>query len=269
MSAALIRRICCGGLNWLSTINAIMSRDVATRFSGGSLGHAWAIIIPVTWIAAIAIFFRWMGRDAPIAVSLPVFLASGMLPYLVFRQTITSMMRSLRANRHLMTIGPVEPEDIFTATALLEIANATIIVFVITALIGFADTLPQPENLLTAIWGFALTCGLGISFGRFAAILSIKSDSATRIVPIILRPFFWLSGIFFVSSELPAWVADWLWYNPLLHSIEILRTGLVSGFSSDFATPIVPVFAIALFYAASRMIEAEFNQRPGLGAKPA
>lgn len=254
-----------GLLNWLSAINAIITREITTRFSGGSLGHAWAIIIPVSWIFAIAFFFRWIGRDAPISVSLPVFLATGMLPYLIFRQIITSMMRSLRSNRHLATVGPIKAEDIFTATAILEILNAILISAVVFGLLSLWSDLPTPTSALWSVWGFALACGLGISFGRFAAILSVSSDSAMRLVPILLRPFFWLSGIFFVSTELPQWMLNWLWYNPLLHAIEIIRSGFVPGFSSTFANSLVPVLTIALLYAASRGLEATLESKSGSG----
>jgi len=237
-----------GFLNWLSVISAITTREITTRFSGGSLGHAWAILIPVSWILAITFFFRWMGREAPIAVSLPVFLATGMLPYLVFRQIITSMMRSLRANRHLLVIGPVRAEDIFTATAVLEMMNAVMVSAVVLGLAAIWSDFPQADSLLTTLWGFALACGLGISLGRCAAIISLISDSATR-------------------SELPQWVLDWLWFNPLLHAIEILRSGLVSGFASDFATPFVPIVAIAMLYGTSRLIEAYLDASPGRGAR--
>lgn len=258
-----------GLTNWLSTVDAILIREMTTRFSGGSLGHAWAILIPVSWILAITVFFRWMGRDAPIPVNLPVFLATGMLPYLLFRQTITSMMRTIRSNKHLLTLGPATPEDLFTATAFLEILNAVLISSVVLICISVWTGLPEIHSPLTAIWGLALACGLGIAVGRFAAVLSVISDSAMRLTPIVLRPFFWLSGIFFVAAELPQWILDWLWFNPLFHAIEILRTGFFTNFQSLFAASYIPIVAIAALYFASRAIEHRITSRSGRGMMPA
>jgi len=159
-----------------------------------------------------------MGRDTPIPVSLPLFLTTGMLPYLVFRQTITSMMRALRSNKHLITLGPAEPEDIFSAVALLELLNAILITIVVICL-TFAWTGVHPiQSPLLALWGLSLACGLGIALGRLAAVLSVISDSSMRLIPILLRPFFWLSGIFFIAAEVPTWALDWLWFNPLFCS---------------------------------------------------
>jgi len=256
-------------MNWLSTISSLVTREIKTRFAGGSLGHAWAIILPVSWILAITIFFRWLGRDAPIAVNLPIFLATGMLPYLIFRQIITSMMRSLKSNRHLITMGLAHPEDIFTATAALEVINAILVSGIVLALVAVMSGLPPIDAPLAAVWGMILAMGLGISVGRFAAVLALRSDSAMRLVPIVLRPFFWISGIFFVAAELPQTAINWLWFNPLLHVIEILRSGFFQGFDSDIATSAVPLISIAGFYAASRVIERKFATTAGRGMVPA
>jgi|GEM_PF-865484 len=258
-----------GLMNWLSLVSAIMEREIATRFAGGSLGHAWAVIIPVSWIVAITLFFRWMGRDAPIPVDLAVFMATGMVPYLIFRQIITSMMRTLKANRHLMTLGPATPEDLFTASAALEVMNAAVICSVIYMAIGFWTGFQPINDPLLAVWGLSLAIGLGIAIGRFAAVLSLLSDSAMRLVPIILRPFFWLSGIFFVAAELPSTVSGWLWFNPLFHAIEIMRSGYFAGFSSLFAMSSVPVICIIGLYFASRLIEGHIDQKTGRGMMPA
>lgn len=257
-----------GFVNWLSAISALITREIKTRFAGGAFGHAWAIILPVSWIMAITVFFRWLGRDAPISVNLPIFLATGMLPYLVFRQIVTSMMRTLKSNRHLVTHGPVKAEDVFTATAVLELFNAVLVCSVVLVMIAVFSGLAPVKDPLMAAWGMALACGLGISLGRFAAVLSQFSDSAMRLVPIVLRPFFWISGIFFVASELPQAVRDWLWYNPLLHAIEILRSGYFYGFSSDMANSTVPLVSIAGFYTASRILELRRERLPGRGVVP-
>lgn len=251
-----------GLMNWKSAIAAIMVREVRTRFSGGSLGYAWAIILPVTWVMAIVIFFVWIGRSAPVAVPLPMFIASGMVPYLIFRQVVTSMMRVVRANRHLITMGPVAEEDLFTAGALLELLNVIIVCGAILTILFIVSGPITPPNALQAVMGILLAWALGVSGGRFAASVSHYSDTAQRLVPILLRPFFWISGIFFVASELPRTAQEVLWYNPLLHIIETLRAGFLPGFESQFTQPIVPIVAICVLYFTSRALDSARAIRP-------
>ena len=133
--------------------------------------------------------------------------------------------------------------------------NALIVWLVVLGLAAGFSTVPLPADPLRLIAGILLAWMLGASFGRLAAILADISDSAQRIVPIILRPLFWVSGIFFIASELPDAALSVLWFNPLLHIVEYIRTGMFSNFSSHVATPFVPIAFSMVFYGASRMIE--------------
>lgn len=251
----LERTLLAGLLNWVSLSKALVVREIRTRFSGGSLGYAWAVIIPVAWILAITVFFYWIGRSAPIAVDLPIFVATGMIPYLVFRQVVTSMMRACRAQRHLITLGPAKPDDIFAASGLLEMINAGLVTAAILLVITSFSVVPMVQDPLTVLFGLALAWGLGMSAGRLAAVMAAASDTAQRLVPILLRPFFWISGIFFVAAELPGELHDFLWFNPLLHVIEILRLGWFGNFPSEAADFRVPLIATAALYFASRALE--------------
>ena len=254
-------RYLAGFFNWIAVVSAIVQREIRTRFSGGSLGYGWAIVLPVTWVLAIVVFFVWVGRQPPVAVPLAVFIASGMVPYLIFRQVITAMMRVVRANRHMITLGPTTEEDILTAGAVLELINVILVCVAICAILKMTSGLPAPTDPVSVFLGLILAWGLGASTGRFAASIAYYSDTAQRLTPIVLRPFFWISGIFFVAAELPQHAQNVLWYNPLLHIIEILRTGMLPGFGSDFAQPLIPIGAIALLYFSSRILDSARGMR--------
>lgn len=250
-----------GMLNWLSMVAALLRRDMATRFAGDAVGYAWAVITPMTWILAIALFFDWLGRTAPIDADLPVFLATGMLPYLLFRSHVTSLMRVERSARHLVTMGPARPEDIFTATSLLEGLNALFIPAAVLTATAFIGHVPLPHDPLLVLFALSLAWGLGASIGRLAAVLNRFSPAVGRILPILLRPFFWISGIFFIAAELPAEIAAALWWNPVLHVTELLRAGWFLGFESGLATATVPLLTILIAWTLSRGVEAVSEDR--------
>ena len=52
------------------------------------------------------------------------------------------------------------------------------------------------------------------------------------IWPIINRPMFFISGIFFIPSLLPDYVLDYLKWNPALHLIEWIRTAYYPNYDS-------------------------------------
>ena len=109
----------------------MLERERRTRFAGGMVGYLWAYITPVVWIGFVVILFRVLERSPPIYVGPEVFVATGILPYISFRQSVTSLSRSIAAQRHMRYIQPVGINDILTATMLLEGYN----VFVLSLLL--------------------------------------------------------------------------------------------------------------------------------------
>lgn len=237
----------------------LIQRDRQTRFSGGAFGYLWAYATPVAWIVLVVVFFQLLGRVPPLAVSAEIFVATGILPYVMFRQTITSMMRTLIANRYMLYIRPITSRDILLSTALLEFANmVTTSLVIFGGLIIFFDV-PPPAHLLTVYGAMGSAWVLGMGFGSLMAAFGQWSDGFARAVPLALRPMFWISGIFYTAIELPTPAQNLLWWNPLFHSIETLREGFFLGYHSPVGELWMPYMVGLLFYlmslAVTRFVE--------------
>lgn len=235
-------------------VHALIARGILTRFSGGLRGYIWVILTPVTWILAIAVFFVFLGRSAPIHVNLPAFLATGMLPYLIFRQTITAMMRAEAQSRHVLVARMASTEQVFAATALLEAINAIFLTIIVLGAVAIVFGLPRVENPLLAGLALSLAWLLGAALGRLLAELCKIMPDTARTAPILLRPFFWISGIFFLAQELPPIIGSWLWWNPLLHIVEMSRDGFFINHSSRFVALEIPLIAIVALGAGAMFL---------------
>ena len=254
-----------GAWNWASTIHTIMLREVRCRFAGDPLGYAWTFLVPLLWIGTLMFFFTLLGRTPAIPVDTPTFIATGVVPYVLFRYTITSMSRVASTHRHLIHFGGVRVSDLLFSAALLEVLNAIIIFVMIWVLISVIFGPTPIHNPLEFINGLLLTAVFGTAIGRFTAILGMVSETAKRMVPVVLRPMFWISGIFFTAPELPANLLPYLQWNPLLHAIEITRSGVFLDYTSSFANMAVPLAISAIFLMASYVMQTAFRRsRDGL-----
>jgi capsular polysaccharide transport system permease protein len=72
---------------------------------------------------------------------------------------------------------------------------------------------------------------LGIAL--LAAVVGPLFHESKKVVPILLRPLFFISGIFFAADALPGQFRDILLLNPLLHVSELVRFYLFSGYQSQ------------------------------------
>jgi len=240
----------------VARLGALVERERRTRFAGGAIGHFWAYLTPIAWIAFVVVLFWTLNRAPPIYVAPEIFVATGILPYLAFRQTITSLSRAIPANRSLLYLRPLKAHDLLLATAIREAINLTITACVIFGAISILFDVPAPAHPQSVILGLALAWFLACGLGRLIAVLGLISDSFARLVPILLRPVFWLSGIFYTATELPGAVQDVLWFSPILHITEIVREGYFLGYQSPMATPWMPIAVGAVFYLIAAPLES-------------
>jgi ABC-type polysaccharide/polyol phosphate export permease len=242
-------------------IMVLLDRERKTRFAGGALGYLWAYITPAVWIALIVGLFIYLERTSPIDAGLEIFVATGILPYVIFRQTVTSLSRVLTAHRYMRYFSSVSTDEILWSAMLLEAANllisAVIIFGAVTLLFGAA----LPHDLLSVLFAMGLIWLLGCGVGRFVAICGQLSDTFARTVPLVLRPFFWMSGIFYTAAELPGPAQDILWFSPFLHVTELMREGYFLSFSSQFANAWYPVTVAATFFLISLPMERFAHSR--------
>ncbi|MEL6520554.1 MAG: ABC transporter permease [Pseudomonadota bacterium] len=240
----------------VARISALVDREKKTRYAGGPFGYLWAFAGPIAWIAFVVLFFRIIGRNPPLPVGVEVFVATGILPFALFRQNIASLMRTVIANRQMTVFKPITNREIVVATSLLELSTNLLTAAVLFGAFAVLFPVPIPNSLAGIFYAFLATWILGVGVGSLFASLGQASDSFQRGVQIILRPMFWISGLFYTATELPASAVALLWWNPLFHCIEALREAFFLGFASPISTLWYPmIFGISCFVISLPILE--------------
>lgn len=239
----------------------LVDRERRTRFTGGMLGYAWAYITPLVWIGLIVGMFSYLGRIPPIDAGVEIFVTTGVLSYVAFRQTVTAKSRILSSHRHLRYYSEVGTSDLLTASMLLEAINTLVTSFILFTATTLFFGSPPPESIPIVLFALFISWMLGVGIGRFVAFGGQLSDTFARSVPLVLRPFFWLSGIFYVAAELPQSAQELIWWSPFLHVSETMREGYFLGFNSSFADPWYPMVIAIGFFLASIPLELYAERR--------
>ncbi|MXU65985.1 ABC-2 transporter permease [Oceanomicrobium pacificus] len=238
----LTRRPGGGALRWAAVVGFIAEREVRLRLSQGMVGYGWTFVVPLIWIGGLVLSFDYLGRAPTVLTDTASFVASGMIGYVVFRQTVTAMTRAPSHHRHVLGWEGIRAGDIFIAAALIEALNAMLLLGLIRGLLALYDPASaQIADVLGALNGLGLAWALGTGFGILAARTMGLSESARRLIPLALRPLFWISGIFFTAAELPARLLALFIWNPLLHVTEVLRSGYLEQYQTDIARPLFPL----------------------------
>jgi capsular polysaccharide transport system permease protein len=224
-----------GLANQLRVIRALILRETRTRFGAHYLGYLWAFLEPLFWIGTFAVLYAIAARKAPPGLDIVDFLATGVLTYLVFRQTSDRSVRSITSNSSLLFYPQIRPLDLVASRSILEIATLGSVFVVLTAANALYRQSLQLDSLLHVMTGFILAGLLGASLGLTLCALSTFSKVVQRLISPLMRPLFWTSGLFFCAADLPRAVRDVLLWNPVLHCTEHVREGFFPSYNEQYA----------------------------------
>jgi capsular polysaccharide transport system permease protein len=165
------------------------------------------------------------------------FITTGLIPFMLFRETATRAVSAIGANKGLLFYPQIRPLDLVLARVVLEFVTLiTVFIVIIFITSMWQGTSPRIADGLKFMTGFAAAAALGGSLGLVLMGLSVFTPAIERLHGPFLRPLFWFSGIFYTANGLPPVARDVMLYNPVLHLVEIVRSGWFVEYRSQHAS---------------------------------
>lgn len=211
-------------------IFAVMLRNIRTRFFGNGLGYLLGIGWPLTHILIIVGIFYFSGRVAPYGDSTVLFVATGVVPFLIFGYLARFTMLSVMHARPLLVFPEVKILDVLLGTALLEALAAFCVTIMLVILAWFSgiDVMPIDIVQLACATGTAVLLGLG--FGLFNSVIALAYPPWFTGYILVHQLLWFSAGIFFVPDALPGTIRDALSYQPVLQVVEWTRAAYYEGY---------------------------------------
>lgn len=216
-----------------SAINALFFREIRTRFGKYRLGYLWAILEPLAHLIVLMIFFGFIMHRTMPDISFPLFLLNGIIPYFIFSNITQRSIGAIEANQGLFNYRPVKPIDTIIARAKLETIIYMAVYALLMLIVGMAGETIKINNLLQLFLAWIMliifSCGIGMIFMVAGHFL----PETQKLLPIILKPLYFLSGIMFPLHSIPKEYWPYLLWNPILHAVELSREAVVAGYKSE------------------------------------
>ena len=86
-----------------AVLKALLIRELKTRFGQYRLGIVWALLEPLMQMMFFMAMFYFQERTSVGGLALPVFLATGLVPFFYFNKVISQAMQSARIRTCLFT----------------------------------------------------------------------------------------------------------------------------------------------------------------------
>lgn len=216
-------------------LHALILRELKSAYGNRRLGFLWAILEPLIFLSIFVAAFQLLGRGSPAGIPAPLFFIAGFSPFFMFRDVYSQIAGGTRGNQSLLMFPQVTRMDILLCKVIVN-SSVSVCVFLILLIglhwLGFTVDL---ESALGVMVGFSLMIALGFGTGLVLGAVSIRYEFISSLSgPLLGRPLFFTSGLFFSASMLPPAVREIFLYNPLLHCIEYIRSSMFQSFDSRY-----------------------------------
>ncbi|MBA1445487.1 MAG: ABC transporter permease [Chromatiales bacterium] len=231
-----------------AVVFALFVRELKTRFGKYRLGYVWALLEPMAHVIVLSAIWSAMGRTEFAGIPVPMFLVTGIVPFLFFRKTAGQCMSAIESNRGLFNYRQVRPVDPVLARIILEafiyFTSYLLLLFIAGWFFGYEIGI---HDLLGLIVINALLLLITFGVGLTLSVYGTLYPEIMKLVPmLIFRPLFFMSGILFPLSIIPIEYHHWLLWNPLLHVVEFNHLFYFRNFESgDVSHLYVILFALA------------------------
>lgn len=245
----------------IRTVTALMLREMATTYGRSAGGYIWALLEPILGVALLSIIFSLALRSPGLGSNFPLFYATGFLPFTMFNDLANKIATSVRFSRPFLAYPSVTFMDAMVARIILNaLTHATIMTIVLTSIFVIFQ-LPVVIDLASVFECLIMTTMLAIGVGTCNCYMMTAFPVYERAWSIATRPLFLMSGIFFLYEMMPEKAREFLWYNPVLHCVGLLRRGIYPTYEATYVSPgyILIVSAVLTFFGLLLLVRNHRN----------
>ena len=216
----------------LSLLYQLALRDFKRRYVGSVLGWLWGVIHPLVLLVVYTFLFRHaFGARLPpdeATQSYPLFLLAGMLPWLLFSETLVRSATVLTDHSALIkkSVFPAEalPMSILVSTGLAHLLSLAVLA-VAAAIWGQFPTAVLAQ--LPVIAGLLAMFSLGLAW--IVAGFQVYLRDTAQVVSVAMTAWFWVTPIFLPEAFYRGRLDAALEWNPLRYVVMGYRDAILGG----------------------------------------
>lgn len=213
---------------------ASVLRDMRTRFGRTYASFVVAIAWPLTHIALICSANYFTNKVAPIGDDPGIFVTTGIIPYIFCLYPARFTAFAVLQNKALLQFSIIKPLHLIAARAFLELLSASIVFAIFASILYALDVAIIPFDIHRAFAVLGATVFLGISMGFVGVTLCAFNPMAGLLTVVFsVLGLYMSSGALFSPTLLSGSARAALYYNPLYHSVGLLRATYFDGYNSD------------------------------------
>src|ERR1044071_5212342 len=206
-----------------SLLFQLVRRDFEQRFVGSAIGWLWSLIHPLVlllcWYFAFTVCFKISIGPPGAMQNSAMYLFAGMLPWLLFSETMQRCSTSLLDQSNLIT-KTVFPSEIIPLSLFLSSLVSHVVALAV-AIVAAGIVLGQLGAALVLLPVYIAILGLfAVGLGWIVASLQVYLRDTAQVFTVVMTFWFWMTPIFIPENNFPQKLRLVLRANPLAYLVR-------------------------------------------------
>jgi len=216
------------------SIWAIALREVLVKHGRYKLGYIWELVRTGFMVSCFWAIREIGGFKPPSGIPVPIFLLMGFVAWFTFQETVNKSLAIVRNNRAMLAYPQVTPLDLYLASTLTVWVTQLLVMCIflcIALLVGYEYNIVNFVGFAMGLAGVAI---FALAVGVLLGSVKVYVPVLEKIVPMILRVMFFISGVFFSPEHFSKIIGDYFMWNPITNFIELLRSTFITSHIPGF-----------------------------------
>ncbi len=186
--------------NYRFLVYQLTLRNIKVRYKQTLLGVLWAVLQPVLMTVVFAFTVGRLIGNADAVVRYPIFVLSGLLPFVFFQTAVTAAANSVVSSEGLVTkvyfprlVIPLSA----IAAALVDLMISFAVLIVMMLWYGIAPT----ASVLLLPFAILLLLASAIGIGTLLAALTVSYRDVRHAVPFLMQAWMFATATIFIPAD--------------------------------------------------------------------
>jgi ABC-2 type transport system permease protein len=226
-------------------LRLLVVRDLKVRYAGSALGYLWTVLDPllmsaVYWFVFTQIFHRTAGTEFEPYM---LYLVTGQLIWAWFNGGVSGVTKALRSEAQMVRSTSV-PRELWVLRVIVSKGVEYFLGLPVLALFAIVYATAPTKYLLLLPIAWALVIVLLLGFGLILAPLCVLVRDVERIVPIVMRVFFYASPVLYSISNAPKAIQSVFTLNPTVGFLTITHAAFFPAALEETKTQVIGGHAV-------------------------
>ncbi len=215
---------------------ALMLREMSTTYGRSPGGYLWVILEQLGVLLVFSLAFSLFLKQPALGTSFLLFYATGFLPFKMYQDIATKTALCIRFSKPLLAYPTITFMDALLARFFLALLTQVMVSYIIIwGILTFEDT-RVILNFQPMLIAMSMAALLGLSVGTMNSVLFDFFPIWKTAFNVATRPLLIASGVIFLFEDLPQSIQSFLWYNPLIHIIGVMRQGFYPFYTANYVS---------------------------------